>query len=103
MGTSFTGKGAVNIEPAAWTQAEPYPACIGSPTTAEWPAPAKRIISIMYIMRSVCVGRVDSKPKCNSRCITRAYASEGIMGTHYSHVDLAERRQIQQMRDAKVP
>ncbi|HYH18355.1 MAG TPA: IS30 family transposase [Azospirillum sp.] len=25
------------------------------------------------------------------------------MGTHYSHVDLAERRQIQQMRDAKVP
>ena len=25
------------------------------------------------------------------------------MGTRYSHVNLAERRQIQQMRDAKVP
>jgi Transposase and inactivated derivatives, IS30 family len=25
------------------------------------------------------------------------------MGPHYSHIDLAERRRIQKMRDAKVP
>jgi hypothetical protein len=44
-----------------------------------------------------------SRLKCDFYCFARVWTWRAGMGAHYSHIDLAERRQIQDMVAAGVP